>query len=86
MGHVKRRSEGIITLPDGAQIYPSLFDDLVYQFESAVDYDIYIDRKVDKPQLIFQVKTVGAEAEFAEKLANMILLFPLSVKIWKEPE
>jgi phenylacetate-CoA ligase len=76
MGHVKRRSEGIITLPDGAQIYPSLFDDLVYRFESAVDYDIYIDRKGDKPQLIFQVKTVGVEAGLAEKLANMIEAVP----------
>jgi phenylacetate-CoA ligase len=76
MGHVKRRSEGIITLPNGSRIYPSLFDDLVYQFESAVDYDIYIDRKGDKPQLIFQVKTVGAEAGLAEKLANMIEAVP----------
>jgi malate/lactate dehydrogenase len=30
----------------------------------------------NKPQLIFQVKTVGAEAGLAEKLANMIEAVP----------
>jgi phenylacetate-CoA ligase len=72
MGHVKRRAEGVITLPDGAQIYPSLFDDVLYRFNSVVDYDIYIDRNGPKPRLFFQVEVTGETAGLDEKVEKAI--------------
>ncbi len=65
IGHVHKRRESIVVLPNGNKIYPSMFDDYLFQNGDIIDFDISLDRK--NQVLIFEVETkASGTAEDAE--------------------
>ncbi|MCJ7836331.1 AMP-binding protein [Cuneatibacter sp. NSJ-177] len=77
---VKRRREACVTLANGSEIYPSLFDDTVYAFPQIVDYDVFHKKEEDKERVRFAVEPVeGLTAEETLRLKEE-LSKPLSVQ------
>jgi phenylacetate-CoA ligase len=71
MGKVHYRLESFVSLPRGQRIYPTLFDDKVYCFDEVIDYNLYLDRKKEKPTLLLDVE-VQEGNEQRQELARAI--------------
>lgn len=72
MGHVKRRIEAVLSLEQGAEIYPTMFDEILYDFDEIIDYNIYIDKKEKLPQLIFKVEVLNKYDGLEEKIVDAV--------------
>ena len=55
ISHIHKRRESIVVLPNGSSIYPSMFDDYLFQNADIIDFDISLNR--EKGVLIFEVET-----------------------------
>jgi len=58
ISHVNRRLESLVEISPGISIYPTLFDDLLFAFPEVVDYEIYLEKKGERPRLVFAVELV----------------------------
>lgn len=84
--HVHKRLESIIVLPDGSNIYPTMFDDILFSFDEVVDYNIYIDNNGNLPKLIFKVEVLSQHEELVNSIANEIYTIPSISKNMQRPE
>jgi phenylacetate-CoA ligase len=60
--YIRKRLESILTLTGGDQIYPSLFDDVLFQFPEVLDYQVVLSRQGEKEHLAFRVETTSPGA------------------------
>lgn len=78
LGKVRKRIESIIVLPDGSEIYPTMFDDILFRFDEVVDYNIYIDEKGDLSNFIFKVEVLyqnkGLENNIADSINSLLAI------------
>lgn len=70
IGHVHKRRESIVVLPNGKSIYPSMFDDFLFRNQAIIDYDIFIDTQ--NAALVFKVETKTAENADVEEIKSLI--------------
>lgn len=68
MGHVLRRSEAVVKLYEDAEIYPTMFDDILYSFNQVVEYNIFLDKKGKLPVLVFDVEVLQQYDGLAEEI------------------
>jgi phenylacetate-CoA ligase len=71
--HVRKRLESIVTLDGGDTIYPSLFDDVLFQVPGLLDYQVVLTRQEDRQHLDFRVEIISPNAlpVIASKLLSM---------------
>jgi phenylacetate-CoA ligase len=53
---VKKRLESIVALAGGDEVYPALFDDVLYGIPGLIDYQLVIIRREDKDCLNFRIE------------------------------
>ncbi len=56
ISHVKKRLETIAIIGDGDEMYPALFDDVLYGIPSLIDYQVIVTREEEKDRLDFKVE------------------------------
>lgn len=83
IGHVRRRLESIVSLAPGIEIYPTMFDDILYNFDEVVDYNIYIDWRGKLPQLIFKAEVLNKCERLELEIVNAVNSLS-SVKMYME--
>lgn len=71
---VKRRLEAIVYLNEETEIYPTMFDDLLFSVADVVDYDIYLE-KGDRPRLIFKVETITERDNISHEMEKVLADF-----------
>jgi phenylacetate-coenzyme A ligase PaaK-like adenylate-forming protein len=79
-GKVTKRSELVVKIGDGDEIYPSLFDEVLYKISEVVDYDINLSRNDSKDKLHFVVEVTQVNDEVQGRILSMILNQPLVLK------
>jgi phenylacetate-CoA ligase len=62
IGPIRKRLESIVTLDGGETIYPSLFDDALYEIPSVLDYQVVLTRQDQKEHLEFNVEIISPDA------------------------
>lgn len=70
---VKKRLETQAILASGDEMYPTLFDDALFEIPSLVDYQVIVTNKGDKDRLDFRVEVIPENSpieEIAAKLAS----------------
>jgi len=70
ISHVKRRRESLRELPNGATVYPSLFDDYLFRNASVIDFDISFDQPAGR--LIFEVE-IKKDADAREEQMRRLI-------------
>jgi phenylacetate-CoA ligase len=55
-GPVKKRLESIVRTASGDELYPALFDDLLYEIPDLIDYQAILERNGNEEQLFFKVE------------------------------
>ena len=76
-GKVTRRLESVVEIGDGDQIYPSLFDELLYQIPQVVDYQVTLSRADGKDNLAFVAEVTQMGNGIEQKIKEVLLSFPL---------
>lgn len=73
IAHVMRRTEAIITLKSGDQIYPAIFDDLVYANPEVIDYQITLNHEGEQEWLSLGVEVIRECEETRRGIENLLM-------------
>jgi phenylacetate-CoA ligase len=75
---VKKRLDTIVHTEDGNELYPTLFDDFLFEIPVVVDYQIILSRRGNRDQLDFRVETKdqghGLVPEILDKISSSPLI------------
>ena len=63
---VKKRLETITVIGDGDEMYPALFDDVLFDIPAVMDYQVIVTREEGKDRLEFKVELVSEAKEISE--------------------
>jgi phenylacetate-CoA ligase len=69
---VTRRLEAIVKISNGDEIYPSLFDDCLFNIAEVTDYQLILGKEGDKDSLLFKVE-VTSKSEAIQAAINSAL-------------
>jgi phenylacetate-CoA ligase len=59
---IRKRLESIVTLDGGGAIYPSLFDDALYEIPGMLDYQVVLLQQEQKERLELNVEVISTDA------------------------
>jgi phenylacetate-coenzyme A ligase PaaK-like adenylate-forming protein len=74
---VRKRLESIVTPEGGDPIYPSLFDDALFEIPEIVDYRIALTRPEGKDRLEFEIEVFSQEPDILKKIHGKLLSMPV---------
>jgi len=77
IGKVKKRLENIVSVGGGDEMYPALFDDVLFEIPGLVDYQVILTKEEGKDRMDFRIELPAgraAIAEIKEKLASTPIL------------
>ena len=83
---VKKRLEAIATIGDGDEIYPALFDDVLFEIPGVVDYQVIATKAVGEAgefgmdRLDFKVEMVPDQAGGISEIRRKLLSAPIIAK------
>jgi phenylacetate-CoA ligase len=77
--HVKKRLENIVIIGDGDEMYPSLFDDVLFEIPGLVDYEVTITREAGRDRLCFGIELVSDEKQ-TPAIESTLLSAPIIAK------
>ncbi len=76
LSYVRKREESIIRLNEKAEIYPVMLEEVLYSFDAVVDYQAFIERKGDKPKLVFKIEVLENREGLATNIAQAVYMIP----------
>jgi phenylacetate-CoA ligase len=77
---VRKRLESIITIGDGDEIYPALFDDALYEIPGLMDYQVVVTREGNKDRLRFKIEMTRENADPIPEINRKLLSEPVIAK------
>jgi phenylacetate-CoA ligase len=80
IGTVKKRLESIATIGDGDEIYPALFDDVLFEIPGLVDYQVTATRENGRDHLAFKVEMACDRAGEISEIRNKLRSAPFIAK------
>ena len=76
--NVTRRREAIVTLADGEQVYPALFDEVIYRDANVIDFRVVLKKEGLRDRLLLQVEAIEqGPAQAAALEARLLQLAPV---------
>jgi phenylacetate-CoA ligase len=76
-GKLTTRLESVVKLGGGDDIYPSLFDEIIYTLPEVVDYQLNLNRVDGKDDLNFIVESTQIISDIERKIKEVLLSLPL---------
>ncbi len=70
---VTRRREGIVKIGEGDEIYPAMFDELIFSVPDVIDYQLTLGREGDRDILLFKVEVTGESQDIGEAISKTVL-------------
>jgi phenylacetate-CoA ligase len=77
---VRKRLDSMITFENGDQIYPSLFDDVLFETPGLIDYRAVLSREEGKDCLSFTVEVLFAAEDLIPTIRGKLLSVPVISK------
>ena len=77
---VKKRLESIVEIGNGDEIYPSYFDDLLFEISGLIDYQMTVTREKDKDRLDFKIEMISRPQKSASEVKRKLLSAPVVAK------
>lgn len=75
-GKVTKRLESVVKLRDGDEIYPSLFDELLYEIPQVVDYQVDLNEVDGKDSMAFKVAVTQVSDDIKQEINRALLSSP----------
>jgi len=73
---IKGRTDRMITIGSGDNIYPNAFDGALFSVSSVIDYQIILDRKIDKDHVTAVDETNSIDDKTKKEIAAAIMKLP----------
>ncbi len=80
IAHVTHRTEANVCLKSGDQIYPAIFDDLVYASTEVVDYQLVLKREGEQERFHLRVETIRGCEKTCQEIENRLMRHPIVKK------
>ena len=77
---VKKRIESIATIGDGDEIYPALFDDVLFEIPGVVDYQLTAARENGMDHLGFKVEMIPDQTGRISEVRKKLVSTPIIAK------
>jgi phenylacetate-CoA ligase len=77
IGKVTRRREAIVKLEGGVEIYPSLFDDLLFTLTEIVDYQLNLGKEDGKDKLRFKIEVIERSETVQQRIVQLLAGYPI---------
>jgi phenylacetate-CoA ligase len=77
LASVKKRIESIVTLEGGDQIYPSLFDDVLFEISGIVDYQVVLRQHENKDRLDVTAEVFSQDPDILPQINRKLLSLPV---------
>ncbi len=77
---VKKRLESIVIIGDGDEMYPALFDDVLFEVPGVVDYQVAITRQGNKDCLEFRIEMTALCTDRIPEIAAKLISAPIVAK------
>jgi phenylacetate-CoA ligase len=74
---VRKRLESIVTLGNGAEMYPALFDDLLFDIPDVIDYEVKFQRHEEKDRLDFKIEIARERRSILMEIDRKLCSSPL---------
>jgi phenylacetate-CoA ligase len=76
IGQVKKRLENLAIVGDGDEIYPVLFDDVLYGIPGLIDYRVIVTQEEGKDRLDFRIELLS-DSEDVSEIEKKLLSAPI---------
>jgi phenylacetate-CoA ligase len=76
-GNTARRRESIVKLDSGTEIYPSLFDDLLFTVPEIVDYQLNVGKEDGKDKLRFKIELIERSKTVQQRILQLLAGCPI---------
>ncbi len=77
---VKKRTESIVPIGDGDEMYPSLFDDVLFEIPGLMDYQVTVSRQEYKDRLDFRIEMTPNCIDRIPEINSRLLSEPIISK------
>jgi phenylacetate-CoA ligase len=76
-GKVTKRLESIVKISGGDEIYPAMFDELIFTIPDVIEYEVTLGREEGRDVLLFKAEIVGESEDIGEEMNRTLLSHPL---------
>lgn len=73
IGKVTRRLEAIVKIGEGDELYPSMFDELIFSIPDIIDYQLTLGKEGNMDALFFKVEITKESGDICETISKAIL-------------
>ena len=77
IANVTRRLEGVVKIGGGDEIYPAMFDELIFSIPEVIDYQMTLGKEEGRDTLLFQVEVTTESQHIREAISKVVLSHPL---------
>ena len=70
---VTRRLEGIVKIGEGDEIYPAMFDELIFSIPDVIDYQLTLGKEGDRDVLLFKAEVIRESQHIGEAISKTVL-------------
>jgi phenylacetate-CoA ligase len=74
---VKKRLESIVKVGDGDEMYPALFDDVLFEVPGIIDYQVLVTRQDNNYRLDFKIEMIEEGEDRLTEIRNKLLAAPI---------
>lgn len=74
---VKKRLESILKIGDGYEIYPTYFDDMLFEVPGLIDYQVTVTSEKDKDRLDFRIEMITKTETSSSEIRKKLLSAPI---------
>lgn len=74
---VRKRLESIAVLADGEELYPALFDDVLFGIPGVVDYQVVLSHPRDRDTLYFRIECARGQRALADSVRRKLSEVPV---------
>jgi phenylacetate-CoA ligase len=80
IGKITKRARSIVTIGMGDKIYPSIFEEVIYQFPHIIDYQITIIDNGDGDGIIVEAEVIEGSKIIKDEITEALVKIPLISK------
>jgi phenylacetate-CoA ligase len=77
---VKKRLGSILEIGDGDEIYPTYFDDVLFEVPGLIDYQVTVTGEENKDRLDFKAEMISSAETAASEIKRRLLSVPIVAK------
>ena len=73
---VRKRCSSIVKLGNGEEVYPAIFDDLLFKIPGVIDYQVVMLRQNSKDRLDFKIELLSKSEDRIPEIRELLLTAP----------